>query len=898
MNKGKALWLLATVGVLACAGGPPVGEPMADAPAGATGMPRIEAIDAVVTPDHTRVFLRSETPLLYTSYEPDPTTLVLEIQDVDTSALPSTIEVDGEAVGEIRISTEKKSKNFSLTRLEFSGLNILDYSLRSEGTSLVLDFVPSPFLPLPEQQVVAVPAPQPEPEAAFQEENAGLEWERPEDTDAVPFETAGLEWERPEDTDAVPFETAPAAVEWEPSPPAEPVPFEIASAEDEEVSTTVVAATTAEAVEEPETTPNPAKRLLDVDPAAMDDGVRITLRGDGEFNYRSFTLENPDRVVLDLVGVRNVLGNRHLQVGADPVDQVRVAQFRDAPDPVTRVVFDLMASVPFPVSKRGQSLEVLVGEGAVVAAATAPRPEVTVDAEVLPPAPEPAAATSDPDFQEAASEAVADWFAPSGQPAADADPVAPAVLPAATGEMAAAPDTRFAQAPLDLGQLGMQPPLDEYVLFDQGTDSRQDAAAQGAVPPQFRAMTIAGERQAYTGEKISLHFVEADLKNVFLFFSEFIGLNIVIDPEVGGTLTMHLDQVPWDQAFDVILRHQGLEKLVEGNVVRIATTEKLRAEAAQRQALKKAQEDEVDPVTFTKVLSYAKVTDVVPILQEGVRSDRGRVVQDERTNTLIITDVPAKREAYQRLIDVLDQRTQQVMIEARIVETDRNFEHNLGINWSLFASADPALGTQTDLDFPHRATLTYDVALPAAANAGTLGLSLGNVLDSFTLDIALEAFENEGKVRILSSPRITTQNNQTATIEQGTQIPVVTTTAVEINVQYISASLKLQVTPQITADETVIMDILIENNSPDFVNRVGDVPPIITEKATTQILVRDGSTAVIGGIFKLSESKAEAGIPGLRKIPVIGWLFKNRAISKQNTELLVFITPKILKNDT
>ena len=147
------------------------------------------------------------------------------------------------------------------------------------------------------------------------------------------------------------------------------------------------------------------------------------------------------------------------------------------------------------------------------------------------------------------------------------------------------------------------------------------------------------------------------------------------------------------------------------------------------------------------------------------------------------------------------------------------------------------------------------------------------------------------------SPKIATQNNQAASIEQGTQIPVVTTTAVEINVQYISASLKLDVTPQITADDTIIMDVVVENNSPDFVNRVGDVPSIITEKATTQILVRNGSTAVIGGIFKLNESNAQAGVPGMKRIPVLGWLFKNRAISKQNTELLVFITPRILTDD-
>lgn len=841
MNKGKALWLLATALMLACAGGPPVAEPT-DAQGGPVGLAQIEAIDSVVTADRTRVILRSGSPLVYTSYEPDPTRLVLEIQDAEASLLPARLEVDGDAVGAIEIAS-KVHKDFAQTRVEFTGLNILNYSLRSEGTNLVLDFLPSPFDPSLAALIQA--------SAAEAEED-----------------TASLVEPEPIEEERIPAGDLEAS---EPAPPSGPEPV-------------VPQATTPAPA--PVDLPAPAAHLVGVTPTAVEGGVQVSLSGDGAFRYRTLTLENPDRVVLDLEGVSNDLGNQHLQVAEGAVSQVRIAQFRGDPDPVARVVLDLDGPEAFRVVETEAGLDIVVGERAV-AALPSPEPEAVVAR--MAPAEVPSRDTA-PAEAAPSAEPTPEAAQPAGIPAYDLGMSQP------TGEPVVV-ETEVAQgAPLSLEEMGIDPEDDEFVLFDQAAEFKP-ATSRGTVPPQFQATTIAGEQPSYTGEKISLHFVEADLKNVFLFFSEFIGLNIVIDPEVTGALTMHLDQVPWDQAFDVILRHQGLEKIVEGNVVRIATTEKLRAEAAQRRALKKAQEEEVDPVTFTKVLSYAKVEDVAPILQQGVRSERGRVVQDERTNTLIITDVPDKREAYQRLLDVLDTRTEQVMIESRIVETDRNFEHNLGINWSVFASADPALGTQTDLDFPNRATLAYDVSLPSAATASTLGLSFGNVLDSFTLDIALEAFENEGKVRILSSPKITTQNNQTAVIEQGTQIPVVTTTAVEINVQYISASLKLQVTPQITAEETVIMDVIVENNSPDFVNRVGDVPPIITEKATTQILVRDGSTAVIGGIFKLSESDAEAGVPGLRKIPVLGWLFKNKAISKQNTELLVFITPKILKSD-
>jgi len=299
-------------------------------------------------------------------------------------------------------------------------------------------------------------------------------------------------------------------------------------------------------------------------------------------------------------------------------------------------------------------------------------------------------------------------------------------------------------------------------------------------------------------------------------------------------------------------------------------------------------------VTFTRKLSYAKSKDVVPIIKK-IMSKRGDVIMDDRTNTLIITDLQDRQEPISRLIDNLDEQTPQVTIEARIVETDREFERDLGITWGAHAIADNAHGTQLPWAFPHTGTVDWDVNTPAPASAGKLGVSFGNVLDTFRLNATLDAFELNGDVKVLSSPRIATQNNQKATIEQGTQIPVVSTTATQINVEFISASLKLEVTPQITREGTVIMDLKVDNSSPDFVNRVGDVPPILTERAQTQVLVKDGGTAVIGGIFKLNDSVTQAGVPGLQRIPGLGWLFRSKSINRKNTELLIFITPRISK---
>jgi type IV pilus assembly protein PilQ len=218
----------------------------------------------------------------------------------------------------------------------------------------------------------------------------------------------------------------------------------------------------------------------------------------------------------------------------------------------------------------------------------------------------------------------------------------------------------------------------------------------------------------------------------------------------------------------------------------------------------------------------------------------------------------------------------------------------------MTAAADAAHGTATGLAFPSNATVGYGLNLGSSetgdvSSASALSMSFGNILDSFTLDIALDALETSGQGRILSSPKIATQNNEEAEIEQGVRIPVVNTTATEINVEFVSASLKLTVTPQITAEGTIILDITVENNSPDFNNTVGDVPPINTQRAQTKVLVADGGTTVIGGIFTVNEGASETGVPWFRKIPVFGWLFKQTSLRNENRELLIFITPKIMR---
>jgi type IV pilus assembly protein PilQ len=293
---------------------------------------------------------------------------------------------------------------------------------------------------------------------------------------------------------------------------------------------------------------------------------------------------------------------------------------------------------------------------------------------------------------------------------------------------------------------------------------------------------------------------------------------------------------------------------------------------------------------------------------------KGSTITDPRTNTLIITDIDTNIDAVTNLVDILDSRTAQVIIEARIVETTKNYAQAFGIQWGFRGIVDPAFGNNTTLQFPNNLLVAgdnlsstqggiggnplggYAINLPTnqAPNSAVL-LSAGNILDTFRLDVALMALESAGHGRILSSPKVATQNNTSAEILQGTRIPVQTVANNTITTTFVDAALRMSVQPQITAEGTIIMTVSVENSRPDFANVVFGTPPIITERATTTLLVEDGGTTVIGGIFTASDQYAQGRTPILHRIPLLGWLFKNTNITRENRELLIFLTPRILR---
>ncbi len=883
MNRWQLSLTVAAFGMLAsCSGGPKVATTQPEVPV-LPGGPTLRQVEPVVAEDRTRVVVRADFPLNYTSYAPDASTLVVELPNANGSLIPSSeVPVGSSDLQSMRVESQEDAFGGPMTRLTLAVVPGARHEIRSEGNELWVD-VMGPQRPASDPARAAAAEPSPEeagsalgPAPGSVEEELALEDSEFEELPPEEGELA-LEIEEPASVPATQAEPAPA------SEPAATEPRTIAVAHDPSL---------------------PAARALNrVAVAQGGPGPRVVLEGDGAFQYESFMLANPPRLVVDLKQVNNRFKQPRLSAGGPVLSAVRVSQFKSGAAPVARVVFDLAQPAPFQVLPAGKNLEILLGEAARMQSPVSSAPPVLAEAQAPPP-PQPVSQAPQPAGQPAGvAEALEEDPAAGLEPDVEAGESAPQE-PSGTGsgapEEAAAvaeaqqlPDefvdseAEFVPLEEEQPQAPISPVASEAPRRGKVTDIRMTSNA-------FEAKTIAGGDKLYTGKRISISFRDADLKDVFRLFHEISGLNIVLDPGVSGRITIILDNVPWDQALDIILKNNGLDKVFENNLIRIATTQKLAQEAAARKALLEAQELEVEPVTFTRVLSYAKADEVLPVVKK-VLSKRGDLIHDKRTNSLIITDVPNKKEAANRLIDTLDTRTPQVMIEARIIETDRDYEQAFGVEWGFTAEASPRLGTQTGLQFPHRASATYDVSLPASVTtASSLGMRFGNVLDSFTLDVTLQAFELNGSVRILSAPKIATQNNERAVIEQGVQIPVVNTTATEINVEFISASLKLEVTPQITADDTVILEVKIDNSSPDFVNRVGTTPPIITERAETKILIKNGGTAVIGGIFKLNDAVTEAGVPGLRKLPLLGWLFKNKNITRDNSELLVFLTPRIL----
>jgi type IV pilus secretin PilQ/predicted competence protein len=565
-------------------------------------------------------------------------------------------------------------------------------------------------------------------------------------------------------------------------------------------------------------------------------------------------------------------------------------------------------SVDAPAPVHGPAMLVLGPDNG--AAATEPEPDITLEQAIA-----NAAAITPP--QEAPDAMAALTTVPSSTPGAvpaarrDAAPAAVRVAPPAAGSARVAPP---AAAPVRV-----TPPARTQTPAQQQpapAASRTTAVVQQPQVTPSQQITGVPEKK-FQGHPISMDFQGVDLRSVLRTFAEISGLNMVIDPDVQGNVDIVLNEVPWDQALEVILRGNQLDYTVDGTIVRIAKIDTLKKEQEQRQQLTKAMA-EAGTLTFqTFSLSYAKAASVAPLLTKSqLLSTRGQVQIDERTNTLIVADLGERFTGIRQLLQTLDRPEPQVEVEARVVQTTREFARAIGIQWGLNGRMTPDVGNTTNLAFPNRGTLggrtgtinqpvdprsteleavgnAVNLGVPGATSA--VGLALGAVNGAFNLDVALSALERTGKGRVLSTPRLTTQNNIEAEVAQGIQIPIQTVANNTVTVTFKEAVLLLKVNPQITTAGTVIMRITIENAAADFSRQVNGIPPIDTQRANTQVQVDDGATTVIGGIFVSREQTSIERTPILHRIPLLGWLFRRDTNSDESRELLIFITPRILK---
>ncbi|MDY7530467.1 type IV pilus secretin PilQ family protein [Pseudomonas sp. Bout1] len=414
------------------------------------------------------------------------------------------------------------------------------------------------------------------------------------------------------------------------------------------------------------------------------------------------------------------------------------------------------------------------------------------------------------------------------------------------------------------------------------------------------------ERVAYTGSKLSLNFQNIELRAVLQQIADVAGLNLVASDDVQGSITLRLKDVPWDQALDLVLQTKGLDKRITANVLLVAPAEEL----AARELLvleSRKQMTELAPLRRELLqVNYAKASDLAKLFQsavglEGATDERGSVAVDDRTNNIIAYQTQARLEELRRIVAQLDIPVRQVMIEARIVEANVDYDKSLGVRWggqvnrgnwsaggirkALAEGTEPA-EHPTSAPFVDLGTVN-----------GSAGLGIAFITDNLLLDLELTAMEKTGNGEIVSQPKVVTSDKETARILKGTEIPYQESSSTgATSVSFKEASLSLEVTPQITPDGWVVMEVKVTKDEPDYLNKLNDVPPIKKNEVNAKVLVKDGETIVIGGVFSTAQSKVVDKVPFLGDVPYLGRLFRRDVVSEKKSELLVFLTPRIMNN--
>jgi type IV pilus assembly protein PilQ len=666
------------------------------------------------------------------------------------------------------------------------------------------------------------------------------------------------------------------------------------------------------------------------------DEIRVEITARGTVTPKVSKANTPSRVIVDLPGTVMLTGKRQISVGTAGVQDVRIAMDAQRP-PTTRIVVDLDHSCRYELNPTadGKLVLTLHTQATTEAGAKAPKAaaknSTSAANAVTPRVPEVKAQTNqDVTAPVAASEPASKAVTASAataeqktQTAGSSDFVFVEPTYAAKASVAEA-QAEPAERAQDAAAKFSDKTAAELLPVSMNAAQSQNASSGSGIQP---AVNLAAEQKAqasqapvsagpkYTGEPISVNLKDVDLKDFFRLIHEISGLNVVLDPNVHGTLTIVLDDVPWDQALDIVLKNNDLARELEGNVLRIATVDTLKKEADGRRAQVEAEALAVEKVSVTRFLSYAHAKDVTLTVKKFL-SQRGDVVADERTNAVIVSDIPKVIPIIDRLLTQLDRKTQEVEIEARVVAATRQFARDIGtqfgFGWgdghsaiggaSAAGSSPTTIGNLTPgyITVPGTGT-TSGSSIPLFSNLGstapTSGLTFLNASNTVRIDAVLSMAESRGLLKVLSRPRVVTQNNIQALVKQGVRVPIVTQAQLggPPTVTYVDAFLRLTVTPQITSENTIFLNVDVENTTPNFGQEVQGNPELITQQATTQVLVTDGGTVVIGGVIQTQNSINITQVPLLGNLPILGNLFKHTQVNTSNQELIFFITPRIIQ---
>ncbi len=593
-------------------------------------------------------------------------------------------------------------------------------------------------------------------------------------------------------------------------------------------------------------------------------GVRVVITGDGALLAKILKLGG-NRIAINIPGTKSKVRQKLVPVRKGGLLRVRVGQHTDK----VSVVLDLSKPMDYTVTPEGKTLVIVLGPAGV-------RKEEK--------APQELAAAQEPPIPVIGKETAA--------------PTEPVV---ASQETATAPPAE------------KEMPQEAAPAVSPSVKNERPAAAKPVTGIAANALLANGSR--YSGRKISLDLQDADLVNVMRLFAEVANLNIILSPDVKGKVTVRMVNIPWDQAMEIILKMNSLGFILDDNILRIASVGALTKEADDELRSKEAKKKAEDLITRIIPINYATAAGVEPTIKKSL-SPRGDTVVDVRTNTLIVKDIARAVDDVVALVKILDKPIAQIMIEARIVEASLTFSRQLGVQWGATGSFDASHGNPTGLTFPNSVGITggptmgttpsgngnFLVNNPAPAGAstggGAIGFQFGSISKALNLDLVLSALESTGEGKVISSPRVSALDNKEAKIEQGLSIPFSTTSSSGTQIQFIDAKLALTVTPHATPDNRIFLKIQATKNAPDTsITGASGQPSIRKNEATTEILLADGETAVIGGILTVNRSTSYTKVPFFGDLPFVGWLFSSKTTKEDKGELLIFITPRIVRQE-